>query len=94
MKLHIFARKITALFLAICIVFLFASCSGKGISVSDKIKTVSAEKPESSLHTQDKSALTSVTKSGLYELFFDEKNCSAPVRIGMHCRKQKTPKAQ
>lgn len=80
MKLHIFAKKITALFLVICIVFLFASCSGKGISVSDKIKTVSAEKPESSLHTQDKSSLTSVTKSGLYELFFDEKNCSIAVK--------------
>lgn len=80
MKLHIFTRKMIALFMALSMIFLLTSCSGSGISVSDSLKTVLPENPKASLHTQDKSALATVLKSGLYELFFDEKNCSIALK--------------
>lgn len=80
MKLHIFTRKMIALFMAFSMIFLLTSCSGSGISVSDSLKTVLPENPKASLHTQDKSALATVLKSGLYELFFDEKNCSIALK--------------
>lgn len=80
MKLHIFTRKMIALFMALSMIFLLTSCSGSGISVSDSLKTVLLESPKASLHTQDKSALATVLKSGLYELFFDEKNCSIALK--------------
>lgn len=80
MKLHIFTRKLTALIMAVAMAFLFASCGGHKITVSDSVKVISAEKPSPSLHTQDKAALKSIIKSGLYELLLDEKNCSVAVK--------------
>lgn len=75
MNLNTFKKLICTL-LCLCMVFSLCACSGSGTvtTVSGTPKIVLPEAPNAKYHTTG--TLKSVCKSGLYELFVDEKNCS------------------
>lgn len=68
--------KWTCLALAVCMLLTLTSCFGAGsvYTVQGTPKLITVEKPNSSYHVSKK--MKSVLKSGLYELFLDEANCS------------------